>query len=855
MSQQNEQHSSLAGQIAQEAAGQVVRKAAGHLARQALLKVGAALGAKGAVIVGAMLLVIAIVIMLIMIIVAVISAGAQQTTTVWPVPVATDTAGIYKAGGWSISSRFGWRDSVAGDGSEFHDGIDLVNPLSGCPFGYRCGVPAMFDGSVRYVGWDVPSADDPSKEGGGIVVRMQNGTEDHETVYAHLEPYRLYIQLQGRIDDPYDTGEYDSYRGYQPIGQGDLWPDASQSGIEISCLGDMPNFVPTQSEPGTIVFLYDRPATCLTTVQWGERGNEWQGWLPDDLTAIIDGKVRLPWTTGIEPGKRAKDIALTFKARLVPPPPPPTETPTATLRLTPTPTPSASGVFVQQAVLRGGIGSTARGGQQAFLGVTPTAGIPMRNGKPTQCVPLQGGWTSCTWAIANIPIEQERLQEQPELWITAAEANQPTDSYDNTTEDDAPIIEPYHEQPLFRGFLGQGDVQAFLLRQEQTTPIVLREQSSNTASSEPNCSTVPLVLLPGVRAPNPRLAQPAAESFAQVRAEIEARVGRDILAVLSDVSRAPSFETAKPGVLRTSWHKAGRAIDVNTNGPFIRVAEGQMFRLYVGNVDITAIFEAHGWQRIPAQGDTPEWWHYEFHPDGISWASAMLQVWSIKTLKQAFPEVAWDSIGCTGGSNTSPADTQINLQDAEYMCVLGSPQFDLPIEFVDGCGPPVRAGDKVRMLDDTLGFVGLTGETTGPHLHLGLRVKSYQDYWPQTDICSPGWLEGRVPSSSSYCYTDMADPLAFLPQAPPGVLANGQMIHQDNTAQQSNTVEGVLPEGAPFQLPPPNYPDSLVFTPVPDATPVGQYWSPYTEGGRYGGGGVGEWICANVWSGFAWCPP
>ena len=87
----------------------------------------------------------------------------------------------------------------------------------------------------------------------------------------------------------------------------------------------------------------------------------------------------------------------------------------------------------------------------------------------------------------------------------------------------------------------------------------------------------------------------------------------------------------------------------------------------------------------------------------------------------------------------------------------------------------------------------------------------------------------------------MADPLAFLPRAP------GSIVSLDQTPAP------IIPEGAPYQLPPPNYPGSLVFTPLPEATPVGQYWSPYPDGGRYGGGGVAEWLCSNVWSGFAWC--
>jgi hypothetical protein len=136
------------------------------------------------------------------------------------------------------------------------------------------------------------------------------------------------------------------------------------------------------------------------------------------------------------------------------------------------------------------------------------------------------------------------------------------------------------------------------------------------------------------------------------------------------VLRAPSFTTSKPGVLQASWHKAGRAVDLNQGGPFVRVAEGRMFRLYVNNVDITAIFEAHGWQRIPVQGDTAEWWHYEWHSDGIAWTSAMLQIWDLPTLQAAFPEIARDTLGCAAGSNTG--DDPNTPQETEQMCVRRS---------------------------------------------------------------------------------------------------------------------------------------------------------------------------------------
>ncbi len=119
------------------------------------------------------LAVIVLVVLLIVLIVSVAGAAFQSSTAVWPVPIATDSAGAYQASGWAISSRFGWRDDPRGGGAEFHDGIDLANPQGRCPFGYHCGTPAMFDGQVQYVGWDMAASGDPSKTGGGEMVILQ----------------------------------------------------------------------------------------------------------------------------------------------------------------------------------------------------------------------------------------------------------------------------------------------------------------------------------------------------------------------------------------------------------------------------------------------------------------------------------------------------------------------------------------------------------------------------------------------------------------------------------------------------------------------------------------------------------
>lgn len=975
----SEQSPSQMRQIASYAAQQAARKALGALATRA----AALLGAKAGLIVSLAVLLVVVIACALILLLNGISAALQQTTAPWPVAPDVQTDGSYQAGGWAVSSRFGWRASPITGQPEFHDGLDITNPTGGCPFGYRCILPSMFDGVVTYVGWDQSGNGDPATTGGGQIVIVENGNGEFQTLYAHLEPYRLYVQFQGRIRDDY--GRYDDYADYQPIGDGELKPAMGNGSIAMWCVNDMPNFRPSRSG-ATITFLYDRPAACRTSVTWADRGDDWDGWIADDPPADSHHTATLAWQTplwGERGDRRAGDVALRFRAHLEPPPPPPTATPVTTViadsqyagiadnnqpdaTVRPTladsiPTLAAHSLTaapVQPVAVeptnqelsaigyrlsymnQGGIG------QGWNLDAAPA-------GMSRPLCRAEGLGTTCIWRIADIP--QDALPAPDSVrWAgqgnaapiraqaatptpTVATSDTPTPTATaipprlsvsiSATRRSAPIggrfsvsvnagLYPNTGQPIHitindggmakvldvqtssgacvpeasdyacmpgaygtvfvtfvvevlpsapkRGLLtfqasaaadGVPAVQAREYVQVDSyvvtpgpwppptavptatpawptpfitypSPVAYPTVISRTPIPPPGngpgrsplaCEPQQLVTLSGVvnaagGTANMRLIGPAAASFAAVRAEINAATGADPLARLADGLRAPEFRSHKAGVALMSWHMTGRAIDLDTGYPWTRVRDGRMWRLYLGSTDVTAIFARHGWNRIPDHADSLEWWHYEYHPDGIGWASAMAQVWPLPRLQNAFPQIAWASVGCTGGANDP-----IPLPGDIEQCVPGSPSFRGSVEELPGCGPPVQAGDRVYQLESPLGFVGMTGQTTGPHLHLGLRQKDYTGGYPQINICTPEWLQGIVAPADANCWTDMADPLAFLPLAPPAAVAS-------------------LPEGAPYQLPPPNYPGSLYREPAPDATPVGQYWSPNADGGRYGGG-------------------
>ncbi len=784
-----------------------------------------------------------------------ISAALQSSTIAWPVPVPAPGAAAegWLAGGWTVTSPFGWRDAGQPTGTlEFHDGVDLA----GEPFCLRCPVPAIYDGEVSYVGWDQSAAAQPQQAGGGQIVKLDNGTHperpwaypEMRALFAHLEPYRLHLQLQGRIDDPWDQEAYRAERDYQPVGIGQL-PDPGAGAILTSCQsatpgGKVPVFVWTRVGPGTYQALYDTPGSCTTTVEWPALGSPWQGWRPD-------GASTQQWRTPVEVGVAAKDIALRFRATIVPPPPLPT--PTAVPATTPAaPSPAISGVAPRASSDRDRAGSSR----------TDVSMLTRERGNPCR---TEGLITHCRWQLAAIPSGAGQVSSSP-----LVEPEMPTMSPSPLLVDLAPTGSLLAPAPGASGsvspLVAATSRQVVAPPSQRASAAGVSEQRAARSPGNLDCGWQGLVALPGVSAPRAQLQREAAASFARVRAEIIEQTGVDALARLSEALRPADYGTDKPGVLYTSWHKAGRAIDlfVPYGGQLFHVVrDGRYFRIYIGIVDITAIFERHGWNRIPPQGQVLEWWHYEYRGDGISWQSAMLQIYTKAYLQTRLPQFNWD-IGCTGGGTLPrlPGEDSGDWADGvAAACQAGVPSWTTAYEELPGCGPPVILGSRISMLDGRVGFVGMTGRTSGPHLHLGLQVRTAavrEGGYPIVDVCAAPWtperLMDRPPEEvrrviwqehGQSCWTDTVDPLHFLPRA-----------HGAAPLPQA-TAAPLIDE--PYQLPPPGAEGALL-QPVPAGTAAeespGEYWSPHTATGRFGGGSILAWLCDWLaWLGYrpGWC--
>ncbi|NTV30595.1 hypothetical protein HGA91_01260 [candidate division WWE3 bacterium] len=239
--------------------------------------------------------------------------------------------------------------------------------------------------------------------------------------------------------------------------------------------------------------------------------------------------------------------------------------------------------------------------------------------------------------------------------------------------------------------------------------VVLAKQlphNISKAHAQDSCPNLPLVTVDGVQnsvASMAKLIPNAHDSFLNIRQAVLAATGVDALGRTSDMLR-PASLPAGTGSINRSWHKTGRAVDLYTtslynlptSGAFTVTPEGQLFRVVangpLGSIDVTALFEAQGWNRIPKHttDGVLEWWHYEYHPGGVDWYTAMRQVWPLSTLQSAFPTIDWTRVACTGFNDDPPLLSVTPTPNNNWGYVGPTPRkyYVLPVGEENTCYPP-----------------------------------------------------------------------------------------------------------------------------------------------------------------------
>lgn len=179
------------------------------------------------------------------------------------------------------------------------------------------------------------------------------------------------------------------------------------------------------------------------------------------------------------------------------------------------------------------------------------------------------------------------------------------------------------------------------------------------------------------------------EDFESVIEEVKKLTGQDLGEQPGDAHREMSSTTTKVGADNFSWHKTGRAIDLNQGFKWLILKEDKdestYFRLYLKKsteeasqydkkfvksspptisgkydnpygdniykltfIDVTQILEEKGFARIKAQkgwenvSDKREWWHYE-QRDNLNMYEALRQIYSEQKIMDSYKKLATKS--------------------------------------------------------------------------------------------------------------------------------------------------------------------------------------------------------------------
>jgi hypothetical protein len=167
-----------------------------------------------------------------------------------------------------------------------------------------------------------------------------------------------------------------------------------------------------------------------------------------------------------------------------------------------------------------------------------------------------------------------------------------------------------------------------------------------------------------------------AKSYRDFVAEVKTLTGKDLALNFGDTVRKLATPTSKVGADTVSWHKTGRAVDIDQTikGWVIREdpkGKDMYFTIYLKHatpttkakapiivnfptgtkfnyfyypvnpkdayVNITEVAKKHGWLPIPAQKGWKskkakmEWWHFEKR-GGLSWYQALKEIYAEKTI-------------------------------------------------------------------------------------------------------------------------------------------------------------------------------------------------------------------------------
>jgi len=199
-----------------------------------------------------------------------------------------------------------------------------------------------------------------------------------------------------------------------------------------------------------------------------------------------------------------------------------------------------------------------------------------------------------------------------------------------------------------------------------------KPKSAKTVTTKAGTPPHKLVVINSKDPDKKEINEAVAKSYRDFVAEVKSLTGKDLALNFGDTVRGLAEPTSKPGAETISWHKTGRAVDIDQTLKGWVIMENpkgkaMYFTLYLKHatpatkakppiivnfpsttkfhyyyypvkskdayVNVTEIAKKHGWMPIEAQKgwkrnrDKQEWWHFEKR-GGLNWYQALKQIYT-----------------------------------------------------------------------------------------------------------------------------------------------------------------------------------------------------------------------------------